>query len=122
VQSEAPTILVVDDDQAFRERLARAFEDRGYVTMVAGDLEGAVFAAETRGPDMAVVDLKLVGASGLDVVGRLRQIRHDIRVLVVTGHGDRAAMAEAINRGATACLRKPADADQILEALGNPRP
>jgi two-component system response regulator RegA len=120
VHTEPRTILIVDDDQAFRERLARAFEDRGLTAMVAGDLDGAVFAAETQNPDLAVVDLKLIGPSGLEVVQRLREISSETRVLVLTGLADKAAVAAAIQLGAIACLRKPADADQILDVLAGP--
>src|SRR3954454_21879838 len=91
-----------------------------FVVMVAGDLDGAVVAAEARTPDLAVVDLKLSAASGLEVLGRLQAISGRTRVLILTGLADRAVMAKAIQLGAVACLRKPVDADEILAAFGDP--
>jgi two-component system response regulator RegA len=119
--SAAPrTILVVDDDRSLRERLARAFEDRGLVAMVAGDLEGAAFAAQAGALDLAVVDLQLSRASGLEIIQRLRAISDRTRILVLSGPAELVAMKAALRIGAVAGLRKPADADQILDALASP--
>lgn len=110
-------ILLVEDDETFRRVLGRAFERRGYQVSVAASAEQAVDVAVTNPPDYAVVDLKLPGDSGLRVVAALRNLYPATRVLVLTGYASVATAVEAIKLGAVHYLAKPADADQILEAL-----
>jgi two-component system, response regulator RegA len=112
-----PSILIVDDDQAFRRRLARAFEDRGYDTSTAGDYEEAVALAQVDSPELAVVDLKMPGRSGLELVQALRAIDPATRVVVLTGYGSIATAIDAVRLGATYYLPKPADADDIVAAF-----
>lgn len=110
-------ILLVEDDETFRRVLGRAFERRGYRVSVAASAEQALDLAAANPPDYAVVDLKLPGDSGLAVVAALRTLRPATRVLVLTGYASVATAVEAIKLGAVHYLAKPADADQILEAL-----
>jgi two-component system response regulator RegA len=110
-------ILVVEDDETFRGVLGRALKRRGYRVSVVASAEEAVGVAAADLPDYAVVDLKLPGSSGLAVVAALRSLSPATRVLVLTGYASVATAVEAIKLGAVHYLAKPADADQILEAL-----
>ncbi len=111
------TLLVVDDDAAYRTRLVKAFRDRGLAASGAGSYEEASAAAETDSPELALVDLKLPGRSGLDVVRRLKELDPTTNVVVVTGYGSIATAVESVKLGATTYLTKPVDADQILNAF-----
>lgn len=110
-------ILLVEDDETFRRVLGRALERRGHRVSVAASAEEAIDVAGASPPDYAVVDLKLPGDSGLTVVAAFRRLFPATRVLVLTGYASVATAVEAIKLGAVHYLAKPADADQILEAL-----
>lgn len=112
-----PTILVVDDDATFRERLARALASRGFVVQAAGSAEDALALARADSPELAVVDLRMPGESGLVLVRELKALDPCTRVVVLTGYGSIATAVEAVKRGATHYLTKPADVDEILRAL-----
>ncbi len=111
------TILVVDDDEPLRTRLARAFRDRGMVSLEAGDAESALAVAGEHAPDLAVVDLRLPDRSGLELVRDLRQHVPHTRIVVLTGYGSIATALEAVRLGAVHYLPKPADADDVLAAF-----
>jgi two-component system response regulator RegA len=117
VQSDARTVLVVDDDATFRERLARAFRARGFDARSASDSAEALRMAEEDSPEYAVVDLRMPEPSGLEVVKRLKVIDPTTKVLVLTGYGSIATALEAMRLGAVHYLTKPADLDDILAAL-----
>lgn len=110
-------ILLVDDSVALRERLARAFRDRGFVVDTAGDYHSAILTAKSNPPDYAVVDLRMPGPSGLDLIRDLKSLAPDCRVLVLSGFGSIATAIDAVRLGATNFLPKPADADDILAAF-----
>ena len=112
-----PLILVVDDDEVYRNRLARAFVDRGYDVRVASDYDTAVAAATLESPEFAVVDLKMPGKSGLELVKALVEIDPASKVVVLTGYGSIATAIDAVRLGATYYLSKPADADDIVGAF-----
>ena len=112
-----PSILIDDDDQAFRRRLARAFEDRGYDASTAGDYDEAVALARVDSPELAVVDLKMPGRSGLELVQALRAIDPATKIVVLTGYGSIATAIDAVRLGATYYLPKPADLDDIVAAF-----
>lgn len=114
------TILVVDDDERFRTRLMRAFADRGLEASGAGTHDEALAAARDDSPELAVVDLKLPGPSGLEVVRGLKQIDPTTRVIVLTGYGSIATAVQSVKLGATTYLTKPVDADQVLAAFEAP--
>jgi len=114
---EATTLLLVDDDQVFRERMARAFRDRGFDVRTAGDVEQAVAVARTESPELAVVDLRMPGRSGLELVRELREIDAATKIVVLTGYGSIATAIDATRLGATYYLPKPADVDDILAAF-----
>jgi two-component system response regulator RegA len=109
-----PSILIVDDDEVFRTRLARAFHERGYDVRAAADAEEALARARDDSPEMAVVDLRMPGASGLELVRDLKALDPATRILVLTGYGSIATAIEAVRIGATYYLPKPADVDDIL--------
>jgi two-component system response regulator RegA len=110
-------LLIVDDDEAFRERLARAMERRGFAVHVAASVATGKTAATATPPDYAVVDLRLGDGSGLDVVEALRACAPGARVIVLTGYGNIATAVAAMKAGAIDYLPKPADADAIEAAL-----
>jgi two-component system response regulator RegA len=112
------SVLLVDDDEVFRERLARAFAARGFEVGTAGDHAAAVAAARADSPELAIVDMRMPGPSGLEVVRDLHAIDPATRILVLTGYGSIATAVEAMRLGATTYLPKPADVDDILAALG----
>ncbi len=114
---EGGAILLVDDDEVFRERLARALRDRGYDVVTAVDHDGAVAAAQARKPDFAIVDLRMPGLSGLALIGPLHAIAPGARIVVLTGYGSITSAVEALRAGAHDYLSKPVDADQIIAAL-----
>ncbi len=114
---EAPSLLVVDDDDVLRERLARAFRDRGYDVRTAGGYDAALEVARDDSPELAVVDLRMPGPSGLELVRALRALDASTRIVVLTGYGSIATAIEAMRLGAVHYLSKPADADDILAAF-----
>ncbi|MGE0706937.1 MAG: response regulator transcription factor [Planctomycetota bacterium] len=116
-----PPILVVDDDEAFRNRLVRAFCDRGHQAVAAGDAAAALEAARAHRPGRAVIDLRMPDKSGLEVLKELVEALPELECLVLTGYGSIATATEAIRLGAVDYLTKPADADQILAAFERQR-
>jgi two-component system response regulator RegA len=113
----AAPILIVDDDEVLRERLGRAFRDRGFATAVAADYDEALARARADAPGSAVVDLRMPGRSGLELVRALRDLDPMIAIVVLTGYGSIATAIEAMRLGARYYLPKPADADDILAAF-----
>lgn len=111
------TLLLVDDDELWLKRLARAMEKRDFDVALATDVSQAIAEVEMRPPKYAVVDLRLGDGSGLDVVEVLRQSRPDGRIVVLTGYGNIATAVAAVKLGAVDYLAKPADADGIEAAL-----
>jgi two-component system response regulator RegA len=111
------TLLIVEDDRPFRERLARAMEARGFTVSISETVAEGIARAREMPPAYAVVDLKLEDGNGLDVVESLHQVRPDARVVVLTGFGNIATAVAAVKYGAIDYLSKPADADDILDAL-----
>jgi two-component system response regulator RegA len=114
---EKPSLLLVDDDTTLRERLARAFRERGYDVTTAGDYAEALAAAHRDSPELAVVDLRMPGRSGLELVRDLLAVDAATQIIVLTGYGSIATAVDAIRLGAVHYLPKPADADDILAAF-----
>jgi two-component system, response regulator RegA len=115
--SHHPSILIVDDDEVYRTRLARAFVDRGYDVRTGLDFDSALALAQAESPEFAVVDLKMPGKSGLELVKALREIDPATKTVVLTGYGSIATAIDAVRLGATYYLSKPADADDIVAAF-----
>lgn len=113
----ARSVLVIDDDEPLRQRLARALGARGFDVRAAATGDEAVALAHADSPEYVVLDLRLGASSGLDVLRELRAIDDATRIVVLTGYGSIATAIEAMRLGAFHYLTKPADADQIVEAL-----
>lgn len=111
------SLLVVDDDAPFRQRLARAMEKRGFACAMAESVAEGLSEVRRHAPAFAVVDLRLEDGNGLDVVEALRELRPECRVVVLTGYGNIATAVAAVKIGAVDYLSKPADADDIEKAL-----
>jgi len=112
-----PSLLLVDDDEAFVRRLGKAMEKRGFDVQVAMSVAEGRAAAEARPPAYAVCDLRLEDGNGLDVVEVIRARRPESRIVVLTGYGAIATAVAAVKIGATDYLSKPADATDITNAL-----
>lgn len=112
-----PTLMLVDDDEAFAKRLAKAMEKRGFVPEIANSVAAGRSIALARPPAFAVIDLRLEDGNGLDVVELLRERRPDCRIVVLTGYGAIATAVAAVKIGATDYLSKPADANDVVNAL-----
>ena len=112
-----PSLLLLDDDEPFLRRLARAMEKRGFDVTEAQSVEEGKRAVTQNPPAYAVVDLRLEDGNGLDVVEALRTQRPDARIVVLTGYGAIATAVAAVKIGATDYLSKPADANDITNAL-----
>ena len=111
------SLLLVDDDEPFVRRLAKAMEKRGFLPETAETVAAAKLIANDRPPAYAVIDLRLGDGNGLEVVEVLHNIRPDCRVVILTGYGAIATAVAAVKIGAIDYLPKPADANDIMNAL-----
>ncbi len=111
------SLLIVEDDEPFRNRLARAMERRGFEVATACGLENAMTQVATHAPAFAVVDMRLEDGNGLDIVEKIHKIRPDARVVMLTGYGNITTAVAAVKLGAVDYLAKPADADDVEKAL-----
>ncbi|MDQ0458467.1 two-component system response regulator RegA [Rhizobium paknamense] len=112
-----PSLLIVDDDAPLLRRLARAMEARGFTVDMAGSVAEGIAKAKAAAPKYAVVDLRLGDGNGLDVIEAIRERRNDTRIIVLTGYGNIATAVTAVKLGAVDYLSKPADADEVFNAL-----
>jgi two-component system response regulator RegA len=111
------TLLIVDDDRAFLARLARAMETRGFAVEAAASVEDGLSSLKRRPPAFAVVDMRLDDGNGIDVIAALKDVRPEARAVVLTGYGNIATAVTAVKLGAVDYLAKPADADDVYNAL-----
>jgi two-component system response regulator RegA len=111
------TLLLLDDDATLRMRLARALESRGFQTVQVQSVAEAMDALAVAAPAYAVLDMRLEDGSGLRVVDALRDLRPDARIVMLTGYGNIATAVAAVKAGAVDYLSKPADADDVVQAL-----
>ena len=118
---EARSILLVDDDDVFRSRLARALGDRGLAVVEASDHAHALAAVEEQPTTYALVDLRLPSGSGLEIVRSVKERSPETVVVVLTGYGSIATALEAVRIGAAHYLQKPASADDILASFARAR-
>ncbi len=114
---EDKSLLLCDDDHPFVTRLARAMESRGFDVVTAVSTADALTAIDKRPPAFAVVDMRLGDGNGLDVVQYLHDKKPDARAIILTGYGNIATAVTAVKMGAVDYLAKPADADEVFEAL-----
>src|SRR5579862_185510 len=111
------SLLIVEDDKSFLQRLARAMEGRGFVVTTAETVADGLNQVEQAAPAFAVVDMRLADGSGLDVISALKQRRPDARGIVLTGYGNIATAVTAVKLEAVDYMSKPADADDVAAAL-----
>jgi len=111
------SILIVDDEDYFRERLVKAFTNRGFTTYSAANYDEAMTYIKSEKPTMAVVDLKMPGKSGLEVIKDGLEAHPKLKVVVLTGYGSIATATDAVKLGALFYLPKPADVGDILNAF-----
>ena len=110
-------LMVVEDNQAFRIRLGRALEARGFDVVLAGSIAEATAIVKSNPPAFAVVDMRLDDGSGLDIVALLHERRADCKMIMLTGYANLATAVAAVKAGAVDYLAKPADADDVTRAL-----
>jgi two-component system response regulator RegA len=111
------TLLIVEDDKAFLQRLARAMEARGFEVRTAESVGEGLQQVEASAPAFAVVDMRLGDGNGLDVISALKVRRPEARAIILTGYGNIATAVNAVKMGAVDYLSKPADADDVVAAL-----
>ncbi len=114
---DKPSLLIVDDDLVFCEVLDEALQRRGYSVRIAHDVDEAIALARQESPEYAVVDLRMPGPSGLELVKELKALDENTRIVMLTGYASVATAIEAIKLGAKHYLSKPADADEIIAAF-----
>jgi two-component system, response regulator RegA len=111
------SLLIVDDDKSFLQRLARAMEGRGFQVITAESVADGLTQVEKASPAFAVVDMRLSDGNGLEVITALKRRRADARGIILTGYGNIATAVNAVKLGAVDYLAKPADADDVIAAL-----
>ena len=111
------SLLIVDDDNPFRERLARAMEKKGFVVTQAESVKKGINSLKITKPAFAVIDLRLNDGNGLEVVKEIQNLNNNSRIIMLTGYGNIPTAVAAIKHGAIDYLAKPADADDVEKAL-----
>ncbi|WP_317055342.1 response regulator transcription factor [Roseovarius rhodophyticola] len=114
---QGETLLIVENDDVFREQLSKVMRNRGFDTITASGLREATEAIKACAPTFAVIDLHLDDGSGLEVIEVLKAYSQDARAVILTGYGNTPTAVAAVKLGATDYLAKPADADEIIDAL-----
>ena len=111
------SLLIVDDDYPLRDRLARAMEKKSFKVTQAESVKKGILEAKSSPPAFAVVDLRLNDGSGLDVVKEIRKVRENSKIVLLTGYGNIPTAVAAVKAGAIDYIPKPADADDVENAL-----
>src|SRR5947199_2716690 len=111
------SLLIVEDDKPFQQRLARAMEGRGFTVTIAGSVADGLTQLETCSPAFAVVDMRLEDGNGLDVISALKRRRPDARAIILTGYGNIPTAVNAVKLGAVDYLSKPVDADDVVATM-----
>ena len=111
------SLLIVDDDNTFRERLSRAMEKKGFLVSQAEGVKSGIASVNTNSPAFAVVDLRLADGNGLEVVKELQKINSKSKIIMLTGYGNIPTAVAAVKHGAIDYLAKPADAEDVEKAL-----
>ena len=114
---ETRTVLLVDDDPVFSRVLARALAQRGFMVAIAQDLQQGEESIAANPPDYAILDLNVNGASGLKLIGPLKDANAQCHILILTGYASIATAVDAIKLGAEQYLSKPVEVDAIVNAL-----
>jgi two-component system response regulator RegA len=111
------SLLIVEDDRSFLQRLAKALESRGFSVVTAESVAEGLLQVEKSTPAFAVVDMRLADGNGLDVISALKRRRPEARGIILTGYGNIATAVNAVKMGAVDYLAKPVDADDVVAAL-----
>ncbi len=111
------SLLIADDDNPLRDRLARAMEKKGFKVAQADSVKKAIALSKNSPPAFAIVDLRLSDGSGLEVVKEIRKAKQDSRIVMLTGYGNIPTAVEAVKAGAIDYIAKPADAEDVENAL-----
>src|SRR6201995_5574997 len=111
------SLLIVEDDKSFLQRLARAMESRGFVVTTAESVAEGLLQVEKAAPAFAVVDMRLGDGNGLDVISAMKRRRPEAGAIILTGYGNIATAVNAVKLGAVDYLAKPVDADDVAAAL-----
>ena len=111
------SLLIVDDDKPFLQRLARAMEIRGFAVNTAESVAAGQLLVEKAAPAFAVVDMRLGDGNGLDVISAIKKRRPEARAIILTGPGNITTAVSAVKLGAVNYLAKPVDADDVASAL-----
>jgi two-component system, response regulator RegA len=114
---EERTLLIVEDDRSFLQRLAKALEQRGFTVATAESVADGLLHVERAAPAFAIVDMRLGDGNGLDVISALKRRRPEARGIILTGYGNIATAVNAVKMGAVDYLAKPVDADDVVAAL-----
>lgn len=114
------SLLIADDDEALRTQLGRAMTSRGFDVCLAGSVAEAIRRVNETPPAFAIVDLRLEDGDGLQIIDALHIARDDVRVIMLSGYGNIPTAVAAVKAGAIDYLPKPADADEIEQALLTP--
>ncbi|MCC6670950.1 MAG: sigma-54-dependent Fis family transcriptional regulator [Planctomycetes bacterium] len=114
-----PRILIVDDQAAVRDELVYALNFEGYETVAAADGDSALREIEQGGVDVMLLDIKMPGMDGLQVLGKAKERRPDLPVVMISGHGDIETAVLAVKGGAYDFLTKPFDTDRVLVSIKN---
>ena len=114
---EDKSLLIVDDDDPFRMRLARAMEKKGFQVKDAKSVDNAIKLVKSSSPNFALIDLRLEDGSGLDVVKEISKMKNDSRIVMLTGYGNLPTAVAAVKAGAIDYMAKPVDADDVESAL-----
>ena len=111
------SLLIVDDDNPLRDRLARAMEKKGFVVTQAESVKSGITMAQSASPAFAVVDLRLGDGSGLEVVKEIQKQKKESKIIIMTGYGNIPTAVAAVKAGAIDYIPKPADAEDVESAL-----
>jgi len=117
VEFDDKSLLIVDDDNPFRERLSRAMEKKGFIVTQAEGVKKGIESVKLKKPAFAVIDLRLADGNGLEVVRAIQNLSTNSRIIMLTGYGNISTAVAAIKQGAIDYLAKPADADDVEKAL-----
>jgi two-component system response regulator RegA len=111
------SLLIVDDDSPLRDRLSRAMEKKGFVVTQAESVKQGINSAISSPPAFAVVDLRLNDGNGLEVIKEIQKQKKDSKIVMLTGYGNIPTAVAAVKAGAVDYIPKPADADDVENAL-----
>ncbi|MBW2709618.1 MAG: response regulator [Deltaproteobacteria bacterium] len=112
-------VLIVDDELVFCENMTRLLNTRGYQTKAVNEGEEAIRVLEKEAYDVAVLDLKMPGMNGIDILKKLNELNISSQVIMLTGHGGVDTAMEAIKLGAYDYIPKPCGVDELCEMINN---